>query len=708
MRKKKKKVFIRFKADQEQGRLVGTYVKVRDQHKDLTLREFYYATKNHVYYEPVYKNKDQREGMDFIIASPSFPEYKKIKTVSEWPYSLNNIGPPGQEEFTSSIQGDIYKDWIWAGANGENDIFYINKEKDLIHRYVDATGSGSQIVEDIESTEYDALFFNRDKRVEEKNDLRFIVLDTTGIPAYILSDNGLTLDSPVSYIYHQGPEAVIDLSSVNWELAYVYFAYNIYYVLVLDYQDPANVEPGMNPQIKLKQKILINQDTGWSPPIELTPVYKIRETIEKTTTPKSLNIKVIEKKYNTIGECVNTDEICQYSYNKPPDISHRKAWKWGAMPALYAEPGDWEVEFDYGEETENRSSSVYILLSYHLAIFYAEEYSKGHDYQFDGGLVEMQDEKGTHRIPNLSFGGSRDDYIKVISESTGYTWGYTKVEYYDQIAKQFYFSEGRVCIGSFSLPAFKPMIIKKNDEYVFMVSDYNKCFILKDGVEYVLPIKQDFEINGVKIPVEDKLRVDVFYELGDELDALPPQFADFVFYFQSLAMNNCYLVKHDNEGLDRYHPDFREDYVAGIESLGLWGYFNQVYTWFGDYIYKVRTDEFYDGTFFFDEVIKRNYPKDHRAFLLDLGKEWKRDFKIYRPETKELWVEKYKVTLDGSNNTAKIDFVRRFTAPFTPPVEEIMPSDPYWLSEEGNPSPDPMEGGYTSMLTQLYSISYIP
>ena len=190
----------------------------------------------------------------------------------------------------------------------------------------------------------------------------------------------------------------------------------------------------------------------------------------------------------------------------------------------------------------------------------------------------------------------------------------------------------------------------------------------KGGQEYLLPIEYFYEINGIKIPVSFQSQR-LLNQYGDtNYPEIPfAKNAFFVDYFSAKSMLTHYWTKERYAIATIESPGFLKDHRDPRNFM--------VSSWFGDFIYKIRVDEFTDGSFFFDELIKSNYSINFIEQLTTNGKKIKRDLKIYHPSTQALWVEKYQIILKEEDNTAEIKYITRFQSQFTPPLEKEIQSD---------------------------------
>lgn len=229
------------------------------------------------------------------------------------------------------------------------------------------------------------------------------------------------------------------------------------------------------------------------------------------------------------------------------------------------------------------------------------------------------------------------------------------------------------------------VVFKAFDSETYIIDKVERGLIWKEGKEYLLPQTHSYNINNVDIPVPlNSWRIGRFGPVYNT--------ACFAEYFAARHMMMTYKGKQTSDGNDGYivfrTNNYEEDFYGWDNSC------YRISSWFGDFIYKVRVDEFYDGTFFFDELIKNDFALDT---LVVINKQIKRDLKIYRPETKALWVEKYQVVLNEENSTAEIKYVTRFQVSLSPPVEEPLDYDPF---DQGN-----YPG---SSLIKLKQIIYVP
>lgn len=661
-KKKKPPVYIRFKSDQEQGHIVGVYLKPQDQYKHLSIGQFDDLPDNPN--TPQYKESVER--LDIVATSNAFPEPILLDQISTEFIEIGSIGKRTGYNFIKTVF--CRYDWPINGLTSMYEVFYGNKEKEIVYRYIDIQATGIEQTEVTLSETNIAFFFKTQGVLRWRHPGGPI-----NNPWWPPFSWGVDINSE----YNQG---FIDLDinnipNINWSLSYCYLLNDLYWIIAQDWNTPAEGEISQV-VITGKYKILQNQ---YTPPISTTPVYPLKRERIKTTRDIDLNIEVKEDKYKKQLTPV-TEVIWVDSFNKPPSYFYDLYFKWDGLPALNEGAGQ-VIVFDEQQPEESRSG-YYLHLSEHKAIFKIEESGN-----IGTGTIKMIDEKGEHQLPWDREPG-RTDYIKIMSESDGYSWPIkTSNAFNDTMGRQIYFSLRQIEIGGFYTSEIKPMIMKKNDDYVFMVSTWDKCLIWKEGVEYILPHKASFNVNGITHPVEDRWRVNFSGNIEGGID--PPQFADYCSYFQDLGMCNQYLVNGENG----YPPWINASYSEWSDVY----YFN-VATWYGDFIYKVRVDEFFDGTFFRDELVKNNYAEN---ILEILNKEIKKDLKIYRAETTSLWVEKYKVVLNPENLTANIEYVRRFKVPFSPPIEgEITLSQPETKA--------PTTSDNVNHLTQLRDIFYIP
>lgn len=672
MTKKKKNppVFIRFKADQEQGHIVGVYLKVQDQYKDLTIGQFEQLPDN----TNTSQYKESVERIDIIGASSLFPEPIILDKTSAEFVEITEIGKRTGFDFVKTIY--CRYNWPINGLTSGYEIFYSNKEKEFVYRYVDVVATGSDQVE-VTLSETDIAFFFKAQGI-----LRWRhpagPINNPWWPPFL---SGVDKQAE----YNQGFANLTDtnaLTGINWSLSYCYLHEASYWIITQDWNTPLEGEVS---QVVITGKYVVAQNQ-YTPPISPTPVYQIRRERVKTTKTLSLALEVKEDKYKKGGQNEPiTATVWTDSFVNPASYFYDLYFKWNNLPALNEIAGQ-QIVFD-DQPPEEYSKGYWINLSEHKAIFKIEQESgqEGVDTSF----IRMVDERGEHQLPYINEVVPGTDFIKVISQSEGFSWPIKNSLFFnDTMGRQLYFSLRQIETGGFYTSEIKPMIIKKNDEYMFMVSAWDKCLVWKDGVEYILPSEGSFNINGVTVPVEDKWRWNISDNIEGGINA--PQFADYCSYFQDFGMCSCYLVEGEEENYKWVNFTYQE--------WNRYVYYFNTSTWYGDYLYKVRVDEFYDGTFFRDELIKHNYPIN---ILEVIQKEIKKDLKIYRPDTTSLWVEKYKLTLDSNNLTAKIEYIRRFNVPFTPPVtEEIALLQPTTQKPNNNDS--------VNHITQLRDIFYIP
>jgi hypothetical protein len=666
-KKKNPPVYIRFKADQEQGHIVGIYLKAQEQYENLTISQFNQLPESPN--TPQYKESVER--MDIIAVSSVLPEPILLDKISADFTEINSIGKRTGYEFIRTIY--CRYDWPINGLTSAYEIFYGNKEKEFVYRHLDIAATGTDQTEITLSETDIAFFFKTEGTLRWRHPAGFI--DNPWWPPFVWG-----VDNNTEYNQNFLNELPPDPNVINWSLSYCYLYNGSYWIIAQDWNDPPE---GENAKVIITGKYVIPQNQ-YTPPISLTPVYPLNRERIKTTKTLNLSINVNEDKYKKeiipVTETVWTD-----SFYQPPSFFYDLYFKWGALPVLNESAGE-VVIFDE-QPPEEYSKDYWVNLSEHKAIFKIEEESGENNAN---SFIKMIDEKGEHQLPyilNETTPGT--DYIKVISQSEGYSWPIRENLFFnDTMGRQLYFSLRQVETGGYGTSEVKPMIMKKNDDYMFMISAWDKCLIWKEGVEYVLPAEGSFDVNGIVHPVEDKWRWNISDNVEGGIDA--PQFADYCSYFQDFGMCSLYLVEGEEANYKWVNWTY-EEWNSHV-------YYFNVASWYGDYIYKVRVDEFSDGTFFRDELIKNNYPLN---ILEVIQKEIKKDLKIYRPETTSLWVEKYKVTLDGDTLTAKIEYVRRFKVPFSPPVtEEIALLQPELKGPTNNDS--------VNHITQLRDIFYIP
>lgn len=230
------------------------------------------------------------------------------------------------------------------------------------------------------------------------------------------------------------------------------------------------------------------------------------------------------------------------------------------------------------------------------------------------------------------------------------------------------------------------VVFKAFDSETYIVDKVERGLIWKNGKEYLLPQTYSYNINNIETPVPlNSWRIGRFGPVYNT--------ACFAEYFAARHMMMTYKGKRPSDGDDGYIVHRTNNYEEEF-----YGWDNSCYrisSWFGDFIYKVRVDEFYDGTFFFDELIKNDFALDT---LVIINKQIKRDLKIYRPGLTSLWVEKYQVILNESESAAEIKYITRFQVSLTPPVDELLDYDPL-LNIYDYP---------ISALTKLKQIIYVP
>jgi len=252
-----------------------------------------------------------------------------------------------------------------------------------------------------------------------------------------------------------------------------------------------------------------------------------------------------------------------------------------------------------------------------------------------------------------------------------------------------------------------PSMIKANDKDAYLMeTEGGGCIVVKDGVDH--PVKATkFNINGTE------------YNLKEW---------EFVDFFCASSMMQCKWFSETRQaGYYEEYPEFKEQWLAENGTLHdfdhyTFTFFNfddifplgDIYdrqymtaSWFGDYLYRVRIDEFIEepywtqeldwiinawdsdyrtndrntkkgpaealgvvgGAFFFD-ILQKNKTRasykiiaDYMSLYAPIGQM----LKIYQPGTNKLWVEKFR--LDIKDGTAEIVYVERFQVPFLSPVE---------------------------------------
>lgn len=255
-----------------------------------------------------------------------------------------------------------------------------------------------------------------------------------------------------------------------------------------------------------------------------------------------------------------------------------------------------------------------------------------------------------------------------------------------------------------------PTVLKSNNKEDFlMLPQTGPAFILKDENKYLLG-PGSFDINGTK------------YNIG----YLYPLF------FATENMMHQRWKYFSVGGWKKYN-------FHGSWGFGAWrerGY--MTYSWFGDYIYRIRIDELIDEPLFSqnaEEVIRLQYPNNPQpeidlmlgfkakaellgfkggAFFLDVLNNATTDqqmkdlarfigiagginnfLKIYQPDTNKLWVEKFQIQY--SEDQAQIVFKERFVNPFYSPLTTSVLSCGDW-------DIDTLE----KYIPALKSICYIP
>lgn len=243
-----------------------------------------------------------------------------------------------------------------------------------------------------------------------------------------------------------------------------------------------------------------------------------------------------------------------------------------------------------------------------------------------------------------------------------------------------------------------PAIIKANDKDVYLMeTEGGGCIVVKEGIDYPIA-PTSFVIN------------DVQYDLLDR---------DFVDFFCASSMMQCkWFSETRQSGYYEEYPEFKPVWQGhfkhtffDFDQLFPYGdsYDRQymITSWFGNYLYRVRIDEFIEepywtqeldwiinawdseyrtndrntkkgpaealgvvgGAFFFD-ILQKNKTLTNMRIISDFMKDYApvgQMLKIYQPGTNKLWVEKFR--LDIKEGTASLVYVERFQVPFLSPVE---------------------------------------
>ena len=220
-----------------------------------------------------------------------------------------------------------------------------------------------------------------------------------------------------------------------------------------------------------------------------------------------------------------------------------------------------------------------------------------------------------------------------------------------------------------------PTIIKANDKDSFLMeTDEGESIFVKNNIEYHLN-PTNFEINGV------------------QYDLLGGDFVDFFCASSMMQVKTFDQSSLEFDGLFHWGGLYDRQYM--------------ITSWFGDFLYRVRIDEFIEepywtqeldwiinawdseyrtndrntkkgpaealgvvgGAFFFDILQKNKTLADMRiisAYMKDYAPVGQM-LKIYQPGTNKLWVEKFR--LDIKDGEANLVYVERFQVPFFSPVE---------------------------------------
>lgn len=230
--------------------------------------------------------------------------------------------------------------------------------------------------------------------------------------------------------------------------------------------------------------------------------------------------------------------------------------------------------------------------------------------------------------------------------------------------------------------------LKASDSESYLIHCMDESIIWRDGIEYKLPNNYFYNPQGVNLPVDNRRRRWHIESPDSEL-----LMSDYCEYFSCRGMVSNYIsVEGDREFVSN-------DYWIALDTTHF-----LTSSWWGDFIYKVRVDEFLDGAFFHEELVKAGWPIPEKNNLFSLeGRKIKKDLKIYHPSTKSLWVEKYQVILDPDANTAEIKYITKFKISFTPPLDNPLletwetPRSVWWNVP-----------GSTLQSTSLKGIQYIP
>jgi len=256
-----------------------------------------------------------------------------------------------------------------------------------------------------------------------------------------------------------------------------------------------------------------------------------------------------------------------------------------------------------------------------------------------------------------------------------------------------------------------PTILKANDKDHYLITrEDNSSFLLIEGQEMNIS-ESTFSINGKNIQVKDYVK---FFSATQLMQ---------VVHFKNELLENYYRM--DGMFFTGNNADDNKSYM--------------IFSWFGNYIYKIRIDEIVSepkfsesilylynmygnptdangntisipslkaeaegiglvpGSFFLDVL------DEHSTSEVNIGKlskclEWSGIdslLKIYHPETNKLWVDKFKIEISGG--TARILFQERFLAPFKSPLKQQLKASGDWTIDTMN-----------STFTRLKSICYVP
>jgi len=413
--------------------------------------------------------------------------------------------------------------------------------------------------------------------------------------------------------------------------------------------------------------------TIYDPPVFIDGIETVQRTPIETTingsTTTHLNIK--EKKISLLGEAIDGGE--ESLYTKYTTKSSRSK-KIGAN--VIDSSGASHTVYGYGTEQLAVGGSDMTFAFSPMGSIFIANHSWEYDQEADEGTYNQGEAPPAWPRSTKSF--------DIIDKDGDYT---QFVEDGDRPTKLFSTrpDNGEAVIYWQNWSSYDeawPTVLKANDkeDFLMMPSD-GPAFIIKDEDKYVLQ-PGSFDINGSK------------YEVGN-------------FYPQFFATENMMHQRRKNFGGE---VGWKRYGFHGAWDFGSWrerAY--TTYSWFGNYIYRIRIDELIDEPLFSQnpiDVVTANYPNNPQpeidymlgfkekakvlgfkpgAFFLDVLNNAATDqqmkdlvsfigiagginnfLKIYQPETDKLWIEKFQI--EYTPGQAKIVFKERFLNPFYTPL----------------------------------------